>query len=238
MKTSTIGLVSGMGPLAGADILTKIIAYAAEHYGAADDADYPTVALYSHGIEGFNNQASTDKHFQKELIAAVKAVDKQQPTVVGIACNTAHLYLNELQQQTAATIVDLVAETAKAAANQPLKFMLLSSAETKKTGLYLPYLQEAGVDFAQTTKSTQAEIDKIIGLVMAYKLEEAGEKMASILSQIKKTQFNGVIAGCTELPLAITYASSDFGLKIISSNEVLAMALTDNYYQKKGVNNE
>jgi aspartate/glutamate racemase len=84
-----IGIVSGLGPLAGSDVLDQALAYAAEAYGATEDADYPDIVLFSHGIESFDATGSMERSFVQELVRVVQEVELHHPTVVGIACNTA-----------------------------------------------------------------------------------------------------------------------------------------------------
>ena len=40
-----IGIVSGLGPLAGSDVLDKLYQHAARRYHAVEDVDYPDVLL-------------------------------------------------------------------------------------------------------------------------------------------------------------------------------------------------
>ena len=58
-----IGIVSGLGPLAGSDVLAKALAYAATEYGAVEDADYPDVVLFSHGIDDFDSTGNIEEDF-------------------------------------------------------------------------------------------------------------------------------------------------------------------------------
>ena len=97
-----IGIVSGLGPLAGSDVLDKALAYAATKYGAVEDADYPDIVLFSHGIESFDSTGSIEDNFVDELVTVVEEIDLHHPTVLGVACNTAHLHLSELRKHTRA----------------------------------------------------------------------------------------------------------------------------------------
>lgn len=65
---------------------------------------------------------------------------------------------------------------------------------------------------------------------MAYRLEQAGELFDTILSKAQMSDVKGVIAGCTELPIALDNAKQGHSLSIVDSNAVLAKALVDNYY--------
>lgn len=56
--------------------------------------------------------------------------------------------------------------------------------------------------------------------------------MSKVLMSAKEAGFSAVIAGCTELPIAIDNTKDTFGLTIISSNEVLAKTLANHYYSQ------
>jgi aspartate/glutamate racemase len=79
-------------------------------------------------------------------------------------------------------------------------------------------------------------LDEAIGLVMAYKLDKAGELLKEVLASAKAEGFSACIAGCTELPIAIANCKDVSGLKVIDSNDELAKALLKNYYQQTKAN--
>ena len=140
-----IGIVSGLGPLAGSDVLDKLLQHAARRYGAIEDVDYPDVLLYSHGIDEFDQTGGTDDRFRDELLGIVDELERHEPELVGVACNTAHLYLDEMRAHTGAHIVDLIEEVATRAAARPVRHLLLSSSMTRRTRLYHDRLDCYGV---------------------------------------------------------------------------------------------
>jgi len=225
-----IGLLSGMGPLAGGDVLQKVLRYAAEKYGAVEDSDYPDIALLSHGIAGFDAEGTLHPNFAAELSAMAKEMNAGKPSVIGVACNTAHICFDTIKQAVQAPVVHLPKAVAKEAAKYDGSFLLLCSHATKKSGMYHAVLQEAGVKFVELTEQEQNELDAAVGLVMAFKLSEAAAKIAPIVQSYQDV-VDGYIVGCTELPIA--FALLPLHTKIcIDSNMVLAKALTDHCYQK------
>ena len=63
-----IGIVSGFGPIAGIDVASKIHKYAAEHYGAVEDFEYPDFVLVSKGVEGFDKYGAINDKFEPAIL--------------------------------------------------------------------------------------------------------------------------------------------------------------------------
>jgi aspartate racemase len=226
-----IGIVSGLGPLAGSDVLAHALAYAAEAYGAVEDVDYPDIVLFSHGIESFDATGSIEENFEHELVRVVQEIELHHPTVLGVACNTAHLHLDALRAHTKARFVDLVEETAIAASAFDRNYLLLSSSTTRATGLYHAALDRHRVRYCDVSAGDQLEIDRVVHLVMAHDLEAAGAAIDAFVHGVDPTSFTGIIAACTELPIALDHTEIPKRLPVVSSNQVLAHSLVDAYYR-------
>lgn len=227
-----IGIVSGIGPLAGADVLAKVFKNAAQVYGAVEDNEYPDLLLLNHGIQGVDNSGTLSDAFKTEITDMVHHLETQGATIIGIACNTAHIYLRDIQTKPETTLVNLIDTVASVAHASKDNYLLLTSSASKQQKLYHGYLKKHRVTFSETLPVQQAQLDKAIGLVMAYKLTEAGALLQQVLASAKRAGFSAVIAGCTELPIAIAHCIDTSGLQIIDSNDELAKSLLDHYYQR------
>lgn len=228
-----IGIVSGVGPLAGCDVLAKTFKHAAQAYGAIEDCTYPDTVLVSHGIKGVDNTGTLTNNFANEITGMVEQLEQNGANIIGVACNTAHIYLDTIRTKKDTTLVNLIDEVAKQASKYDHNYLLLTSRTSKEQKLYLSYLNKHDVCYSETTSSTQSYLDAAIELVMAYKLEEAGERLKRVLNDAKATGLTAVIAACTELPIAIDNCTDTFKLKVIDSNNVLAQTLTKKYYSKR-----
>ncbi len=227
-----IGIVSGIGPLAGSDVFAKLLKYAADAYDAVEDSEYPDVVLVNHGIEGFDNIGTLNPRFETDIVAMVKQLEQNGANVIGMACNTAYIYLSKIKTNSSTTLVNLIDEVAQEASKTNEKYLLLTSSTSKKQSLYQGYLKKHNVAFQVTNSEQQALLDKAIGHVMAFKLKEAGTMLSKVLKSAKEAGFSSVIAGCTELPVAIDNTKDTCGLTIISSNEVLAKTLVNHYHSQ------
>jgi len=227
-----IGIVSGVGPLAGSYVLAKVFEHAATVYGAVEDCEYPDVIFVSHGIEGVDNIGTLSDAFEKEIVSMVKQAEAQGATIIGIACNTAHAYLDKIKNKPKTILVNLIDTVAYKASKHNVKYLLLTSNGSKQQKLYHPYLKKYGVNFVETSEEMQDALDSTIGLVMAHKLDEAGRVIERVLSEAETKGSRAIIAGCTELPIAINHCKNKSNTKIIDSSQVLAECLVKSYYQQ------
>lgn len=225
-----MGIVSGVGPLAGSNVLTKIFKNAAKVYGAVEDCEYPNLVLINHGIDGVDNSGALNVKFKTEITKMVKNLEDQDCNIIGIACNTAHIYLDQIKVRPETKLINLIDSVSEVAASSNKKILLLSSATTKRQKLYEKYLIKHKVCFSITDDAQQKLIDKAIGLVMAHRLYQAGAEIEKVFLVAKNAGFKTVIAGCTELPIAISYCKNLHGMNIIDSNDVLAKAMLAEYF--------
>lgn len=226
-----IGIVSGIGPLAGSDVLAKAFKNAAELYGAVDDNEYPDLILLNHGIEGVDNSGTLSGQFENEIVQAVRQLEAQGANIIGIACNTAHLYMGKIRTQTGTTLINLIDVVSSVAQQSDHSYLLLTSSASKEQRLYHGYLDKYAVHYAETSPSQQALLDDAIAQVMAHELDAAGKSVQKVLASAQADGFDAVIAGCTELPIATAHAPHKYGLKVIDSNDELAKALLREYYK-------
>lgn len=228
-----IGIVSGAGPLAGSDVLAKLLKNAADLYGAVEDNEYPDVVLLSHGIAGVDNTAALSDAFETGIIDMVHQLEVAGATTIGIACNTAHVYLPKIQTRPATTLINLIDEVSSVAQQQNQQYLLLTSSAAKQQKLYPPYLDAKSVKYSEVTAEHQLILDQAIERVMAHDLAHAGSLLQGVLATARQAGFTAILAGCTELPIALAHCHDTLGLRIIDSNEILAQALLRHYYAQK-----
>lgn len=227
-----IGLLSGVGPLAGADVFMKIIQYSATKYNAVEDNEYPEIVVINHGIDGVDNTGAMNESFKKDVKDIVNKLEKNDANIIGMACNTAHIYLDDIKTKKQTNVINLIDTVAKEVAKNNKKYLLLTSKTSKEQKLYQNYLDKYNVNYKTITNNQQDKLDKAIEYVMGYNLKKAGNLLQEILDYAYKNGYEAIIAGCTELPIAIENTTNNYNLEIVSSNMILAKILADTYYSK------
>jgi aspartate racemase len=207
MKPKTIGIIGGAGPLAGAFLLERILTLSGKEYGCYKDADFPQVFLISYP---FSEMLSPDRDRRKltqELSGCLDLLRKNGASVLAIACNTLHVFLEENEQDDLVHLPRTLAEEISLT-ETPLVFCTSTSAES---GLHKQFFPCSYPD-----RETQLEVDGLIddilkGAGLIGKLEKLLE------AQTAKT----IILGCTELSLFSARLSVP-GKVIIDPLEVMA----------------
>ena len=91
-----IGLIGGAGPEAGALLLKNII-QAYQEKGSWEDHHFPRIMLLSYNFSPMLESNKNQSHIINELQSAVDIINNSKNEVIGIACNTLHSFVDNMQ---------------------------------------------------------------------------------------------------------------------------------------------
>lgn len=220
MKQKCIGIIGGAGPLAGAFLLERIFNLSGKVYGCHRDADFPKVFLISFPFSEMLCPNIDIVKLQQELRGCLEQLRENGASVLAIACNTLHAFLD--QRDELSDLVHLprvLAEKVLLLGGIPLVFCTSTSV---KFGLHKQFFPCTYPDM-----QTQQKVDEIIDQVL-----KGGEKSAlfkKLEKLIQAQTANAVILGCTELSLFSTQLAVPNKL-IIDPLEVMANKVLENFF--------
>ena len=235
-----IGIVGGVGPLAGVDIVKKII----EETNARKDQDHLPVLLSS---QANRIKDRTEYLLGREPINPGHALaeityelERAGATVAAIPCNTAHsprifeVILEDLAKNKAQIkLLNMIEETAKFIKQhyEHSQIGVLSTSGTRNTGLYKNILERFELNCIEPNDDLQDKVhaaiyDETYGIkaISSPVTNRAHDELVSAIHDLKAQGAQVIILGCTELPLALR-EKSYFGLPVIDPNRILARAL-------------
>lgn len=235
-----IGIVGGVGPLAGLDIFKKII----EETIATKDQEHIPVVLSSQPHRIADRTAfllgNSDENPAHALLKIINELDNAGAHVAAIPCNTAHApaifeHISTALQKDALKIqlLHLVEETAKFIhAHYPnQKVGVLSTTGTRDTRLYTDILAKFGIESIAPEDELQLTVHQAIYSeeygIKAFSspvTPRAKADLTHAISILKNQGTQVIVLACTELPLALT-EKSYLDLPIVDPNRVLARAL-------------
>jgi aspartate racemase len=236
-----IGVVGGVGPFAGIDLLGKIAAQTA----VSLDQDHLTVLNWSQPgtivdrTEFLLGQVAENPAFA--LAEQVVQLVKMGAGVVGIPCNTAHAprIFNPLRAELAAARCDvrllhMIEEVGRFLQDRlpgVKQIGVLSTTGTYRARVYADVLEPLGFTAVlppitlQTEKIHPAIYDPVYGLkACGVATQQAQDNLRLGLDHLQAAGAEAVILGCTELPLAFAEATA-VGLPLIDPTLILARAL-------------
>jgi len=234
-----IGVVGGMGPYAGLDLLQKIF----DETDAKTDQEHIPVSMLSipHSIAD-RTKFLTGGSPKNPAIAISKVIHKlyaQGATVIGMPCNTAHAdsIFDEILNHIPTDIffVHMIQEVVRHIKNQYSSIQnvgILATTGTMKAKVYYDELIENKLNPVTVSQDEQHTIvepaiyDKGFG-IKAYSNPVSPEARGKLETAVKSLVTEGaeaVILGCTEIPLALPESNYN-GIPLIDSTAILARAL-------------
>ena len=215
-----IGILGGMGPEATVELYRIII----EMTPAQKDQDHfrifidnnPKVPDRTAAIRGEGEDVLP------VLVDSGRTLQDAGADFLAIPCNTAHYWLEELQQSLSIPVIDMVGETALAVSRHTPSFKtvgLMATTGTVEVGLYQKALNENDIRVLLPDKEEQARIMEAI-----YKVKAADytgkENVVNIGNRLITQGADGIVLGCTEIPLLVN--QNDFPCAVFNPLEILA----------------
>jgi aspartate racemase len=174
--------------------------------------DYPEIVIFSLNFQKATNFEDTynKKGYIKYLLEGIKALERTGVDFILIAANSPHSVYEQLVKFTKVPILSIIHATAKKAIDENLKNLLLLGIKfTMQSDFYQNYFEKQGIKVLTPNVKDQEIINDIIfnELVLGIVKEESRKKLENVINKFK---VDGVILGCTELPLII----KDLGLNV------------------------
>lgn len=237
MTLSTVGILGGMGPAAGADFVRLFVQACADHLRASGvavtDQGYPTHWLAQLPVPDRSAALLAPETAEDPFAMMCQGLDKLQAVgaqAVAVACNTAHAWHGRLQQAYPQLqllhIARVVAEGLQQQGHQAC--MLLATQGTYRIGLYDQALAACGITVHLPQEAERELLMRgIYQGVKADRMDQARADFAAV-AQAMRARHGDVplIMGCTEIPLALPGADSVQGLPLVDPAWELARALS------------
>lgn len=179
-----------MGPQASLELHRRLIKRAAEN-GAKNGSDFPHIVHFSLPVDDFISDANKTSKALDLIVENLREFTFHEDDLVVLACNTAHLLKDEIEQALNIHLESLIELTTDFVASRHDKIRLLASPTTIRTGLYTKSLSERGVTVLLPTTKQLEKIESTIRSVIAF------EDVKPL-----KPRPVPVLLGCTELSCA------------------------------------
>lgn len=233
-----IGVVAGVGPFAGIDLLRKI----AEQTRARRDQEHLAVYSISRpqpiGDRTGYLLGETDVNPGHAIAGQLHTLSQMGAGVAGIPCNTAHApsIFEIIRREAPAELrllhmIDEVVDHIRRHYAGVQQVGILSTTGTYKSEVYPQLLARAGFRPLVPDEDVQNELinraiyDPDYGLkAIGAATERSRKELEEGLAHLRAKGAEAAILGCTEIPLAITEPHLD-GVVILDPTLILARAL-------------
>ncbi|MHA1988937.1 MAG: aspartate/glutamate racemase family protein [Promethearchaeota archaeon] len=223
----TIGLIGGTGWISTVEYYRLINQGINKKLGGLSSAQ---CLIYSFNYAEIDKLNKLDDHagIYQLVLDAAKTLQNAEADFIVLCANTLHQYVDKLEKVIGLPIIHIADATAKAIKQNGLtKVGLLGTRFTMEMDFYTKRLKEAGIETLTPEKPQRDFIhDAIMNELLKenYK-KETKKRFLSIIDELEARGAEGIVLGCTEIPLLIK--QEDVKLPLLNTLEIHAAAVVD-----------
>ena len=216
---ATVGVLGGMGPEATVDFMAKVIAMTPaekdqDHIRMLVDHD-PTVPNRQDAIFGRGENPGP------ALAAMAQRLEAAGADFLVMPCNTAYVFEQAIIDAVKIPLISIIDATIDAVPDGCDSVGLLATEGCLQAGVYQRGLAARQLNALEPTAD---EMQKLMQAIYAIKAGNAdnntGVTMQSLAEALVARGAGAVIAGCTEIPLALEQSMLE--VPLLSSTDILA----------------
>ena len=224
LMSKRIGILGGISAESTLRYYDRIIK---GYFERRRDYYYPEVVIFSLNFQRFTDfEESGDRvGYVSEIMSGVAALERAGAEFIVMAANSPHAVFDEVAASAKVPLLSIVEVTAGHAAKMGLRRLLLLGIKfTMQSSFYQDGCRGYGIEVVVPAGEDQERINRIIFEELARGLvrDESREQLVGI---IRRHPADGVILGCTELPLILR--QEDSPVQLLDTVELHAGAALD-----------
>lgn len=223
-----IGIIGGLGPESTIDYYKGIInAFRQRESGLA----IPEIIIYSADVNILLELAEAREwnKLVEWLVEMVNALHNAGAEFAVIGSNTPHIVFDKVKSMSPLPMLSIVDETCKRASNMKLKKLgLMGTKFTMESDFFQKAFHDAGISIIVPMKDEQQFIhNKIISeIALGIIKNSTRQELLSIAKRmIDEDSIDGLILGCTELPLILE--KDEYGIPFLKTTAIHIDSIVD-----------
>jgi len=211
----TIGLIGGMSWESSAEYYRIINEQVKRRLGGLHSARIVMFSLNFHEVEQLQRQGRWDEATEL-MIDAAKRVEKAGADLILICTNTMHMMASRVESNINVPLLHIVDATAEAIKSKGLgKIGLLGTKFTMEQDFYKDRLtEEHGIEVIIPEQQDREVINEVIydELCLGKFKDFSRQQLKTIIRKLVERGAEGIVLGCTELPLLLRKEDSSVAL--------------------------
>jgi aspartate racemase len=225
-----IGILGGTAPESTVDYYRYLTRSYVQRFG---DHGYPEIIIYSVSFQQYEDwmMAGQWDALAQGLIEAAHRLEAAGAELIMIATNTMHLVFDQVQAQVHVPMVSLLDAVGQAIQERGFRTVgLLGTRMTMEEPFYRQAMAAQGIHVLVPDKEDRLFVNRAIfeELVVGLLRPETRDRYVGIISGLAARGAEGVVLGCTEIPMLVTDQDTDvplFDTTTIHAEAVLRAAL-------------
>jgi len=222
-----IGLIGGLTWVSTIEYYRLLNQLVNEKLGGSEAAEVIIYSVNFGEIKKFT-EANDWANISKIICAAANELEKAGAACVLLGANTMHKIAPEVQSAVSIPLIHIADVTATAIRNKELsKIALLGTKYTMQLDFYKNALAEKGIETLIPDEDNIQYINTAIYTELGKNifLPETKKRFLEIIDSLAKQGAEGVILGCTEIPLLLN--QSDTSLAVFDTTLIHATAAVE-----------
>ena len=224
-----LGVIGGMGPLATADFLRKLV----ELTPAKVDQEHIPVLLYGDCTtpDRTANIVGKGPSPLPKLLAGIRRLNQAGVKAICIPCNSAHCWYDDMSTASGVPVFHIVRSSAEQVRkkNPAARTVgVLSTFGTYQMGMYTKTLQAMGFNvICPTEHEFHTLVSEAIAMIKANRLDEAEAVFQVAAERLTERGAEIIILGCTEIPIGMQKQYKANPSRFVDSTEALAASVIE-----------
>jgi len=225
-----IGILGGMTAESTVSYYVHIFKRYEELHG---DLGYPEMVIYDVSFQRFSDWMGVEDwaSIEEALLEGLGRLHAAGADFAVIATNTMHLLFDKLEARSPIPLISIVDATAEAIKAEGLDTIgLLGTKFTMEKPFYVEGLKRHGIEALVPGKEERDYVNRVVFDELTYGrlLDTSRERYLEVIDGLVGRGAQGVVLGCTEIPLLVTPEHTDvklFDTAVIHAEKALQHAL-------------
>lgn len=198
-----------------------------EYYRRRGDYHYPEVVVFSLDFQRFTDleERGDAGEYVDYIMEGVRSLEAAGAEFVVMAANSPHAFFDEIRERAVVPMISIAEVAAEEARREGLRNLLLLGIRfTMRSSFYREVCGRHGIEVVAPSEVEQDEINSMIfdELVLGIVRDESRRRLLEIICGY---DVDGVILGCTELPLILGQEDAD--VRVLDTVELHVEAALD-----------
>jgi aspartate racemase len=201
-----IGILGGMTPESTVTYYQHIFRRYHELFG---NLDYPETIIYDVSFQRFSDWMKVEdwENIEEALLSGLNSLRAAGADFAIIATNTMHILFDSLQARSPLPLISIIDATAETIKEEGMKKVgLLGTRFTMENSFFMEGLAKHGIEVIVPEKEGRNYIDNVVFEELSIGLlrPESRNGYLKIISSLIENGAEGIVLGCTEIPLLVT----------------------------------
>ncbi len=222
-----VGLIGGTGWVSTAEYYRHINEEANRRLGGLNFAEFIIYSLDFGRVVALKN-AGREPEVAHLILDAAKKLERAGAQGLAICANTMHKFVDQLEPELSIPIIHIATATGREIRNRGFGTVgLLGTKHTMELDFYKKNLETLGIKTIVPEPEDREFVDRAIfdELLKEILRTETKDRFLRIMGDLREKGAQGIILGCTEIPLLVR--DEDIDLPLFNTTLIHARAIVD-----------